>query len=262
MPRTDYSKIARVYDRAPDRRAWPDRHLGERLRAARGRKLTVLDLGCGTGNWLAVQMEAFGGAASWFGIDRSAQMLAHARRKAPQARLAIGTAENLPYRRAAIDLLASAFAFHHFEDKGAALDEMARVLAEDGSLRMTNLCPEHMPGWWVYRYFPGTAARDAARYWPAARIHDALVARGLSPAMRVTVRYHRSDPQYLRERVALKDISQIANLSHDELDQGLRRLSGAIAAGSPVSNQVAFIDCVARRGAFEDRVDEFSVEQD
>lgn len=54
----------------------------------------MLDVGCGTGSWLAAQARAFAErGASWFGVDPSDAMLARARAKLPQAALHTAPAE-------------------------------------------------------------------------------------------------------------------------------------------------------------------------
>ena len=77
MKKTDYSKIADRYD------SNKIRHLIERDEMITGlpccRDLRVLDLGCGTGNYLQAQTRYFSGdnkrTIFWFGADASEDML-------------------------------------------------------------------------------------------------------------------------------------------------------------------------------------------
>jgi SAM-dependent methyltransferase len=139
----------------------------------------VIDLGCGTGRWLAAQLAAFAPPGlRIFGIDPSEAMLGEARAKGLGG-LVLGRAEGLPLRDGTVDLVSASFCFHHFEDKEQALDEIARVLAPGGQLRLTNIEPGEPGCWWVHDFFPETVAIDAARFWPPARLGDALEARGL-----------------------------------------------------------------------------------
>ena len=81
MKKTDYTRIAPIYDQAAVRHDIPvDAELAARVDA--GRVEAVLDVACGTGNYLRVQREAHARAPiRWHGLDASEAMLARARDK-------------------------------------------------------------------------------------------------------------------------------------------------------------------------------------
>jgi SAM-dependent methyltransferase len=81
---TDYSKIAPAYDANPIRRRWePEPAIAAALAGTTGPVL-VLDLACGTGNFLAAQRAAFSDPRLvWHGCDLAAAMLEIARTKLP-----------------------------------------------------------------------------------------------------------------------------------------------------------------------------------
>lgn len=177
MAKVDYERVAETYDELAIRREVPkDQVIGE-LVARTVRPVRVLDVGCGTGAYLLAQAKAFGAAVELTGMDPSEGMLARARAKLPDSKLLLGSAESLPFPDAAFDFVATRFTFHHFEDKPRALREMRRVLAPGGTLFLTNIAPERMPGWWVFRLFPEAAA-DNERYWPAERLASELTTLG------------------------------------------------------------------------------------
>src|SRR5437016_5732498 len=99
MKRTDYETIAGRYDENAIRRRFPPEEIIEELLGrAPSDGIDVLDVGCGTGNYLAAQRVAYAGrAVRWFGIDPSPAMLARARGKLPGADLRLGRAEELPF---------------------------------------------------------------------------------------------------------------------------------------------------------------------
>lgn len=88
MSQEAYRRFARVYDRLMADMPYPEwlAFLDECF-ARYGRPDTIVDLGCGTGN-LAIPLAEAGYRV--LGIDRSADMLAVARRKAAHARLPDG----------------------------------------------------------------------------------------------------------------------------------------------------------------------------
>ena len=94
----------------------------------------VLDVACGTGAltrqaWARVQP---GGSVA--GLDINDGMLSVARRQAPEIEWHQGPAESLPFGDGVFDAVLCQFGLMFFEDRVAALSEMARVLRPGGRL--------------------------------------------------------------------------------------------------------------------------------
>jgi SAM-dependent methyltransferase len=230
---TDYSRIFDRYDANPDRhRIAVDAEILRLLKHANRRRiLRILDLACGTGNWLAVQMKACASPrVEWHGLDASADMLGVARPKVPAAHLIEGRAERLPYGDGTFDLVAVNFAFHHFGEKDAALDEMVRVLAAGGSLRMNNVAAEHADRWWVHRYFPDSRAIDRNRFWPVEHIVAGLAARGLASEVVFTIDDHPVRLAAKLEEARRRDVSELNLITEKAYRAGLAALARDIAA--------------------------------
>jgi ubiquinone/menaquinone biosynthesis C-methylase UbiE len=177
---TDYDNIAPRYD--IERGGWgvsPDDIVGSFDRSVRAK---VLDLGCGTGNYLAAQIEHFKERpVQWFGLDASARMLeACANKVRGQAHVMRARAEAVPFGDRSMDYMFCGWALHHFTDKDQAVSEMARVLKPSGRLQIVNIDPWTIRDWWVYRFFPQTWDEDQRRFWPLERLVTALEERGLS----------------------------------------------------------------------------------
>jgi SAM-dependent methyltransferase len=226
--RTDYEPLARRYDE--DRAAWSlprDDVIDELLASCP--IVRVLDLGCGTGRWLAAQRHFFGGSrVELLGADPSSAMLAEAHAKRI-TNIVRARAEDLPLSDTAVDYVASRFAFHHFSDKDRALDEVGRVLTASGVFRIDNFEPTAAYGYWVYEFFPETIAIDAARFWPPERTADALETRGFTVEVNLD-----ADPGEIRAGDALADaerrvLSHLALLDDDAYARGLARLRHAAA---------------------------------
>ena len=142
----------------------------------------VLEVGCGTGHWLA----AVGGASLrepqgrpepgrgpkasaersiLAGVDPSAPMLARARSAAPAARLARARAEALPWPDTTFDCIFCVNALHHFADRSRFFREARRVLKPGGALLTIGKDPHaDRDEWWVYDYFEETRAIDRERF--------------------------------------------------------------------------------------------------
>ena len=89
-----------------------------------GPGVRLLDAGCGTGEFLALAVKR-GATAS--GIDLSPDMLAAARRRAPEADLREGDITKLPYDDDAFDVVTAFNAVQFTDDVPATIAELARV---------------------------------------------------------------------------------------------------------------------------------------
>lgn len=104
--------------------------------------LRVLDLATGTGALAAAMLDRGGPPLELVAVDRSAPMLARARRRlAPfedrcRISVALADARRLPYPEGHFDLVASGYFLHLLkrQDAAAALEEVRRVLRPDGRL--------------------------------------------------------------------------------------------------------------------------------
>ncbi len=82
-------------------------------------------------------------------------------RNAPDAALAHGRAEHLPWRDAAFHRVVCINALHHFGDPLAFLQEARRVLHPGGAVMTIGLDPHTgLDQWCIYDYFEGTLAID------------------------------------------------------------------------------------------------------
>ena len=98
---------------------------------------TVLDIACGTGNFVRDFAKAVGRRGLVVGVDASPTMLARAvedTRSAANVAYVRGDAVRLPFRDGAFDAVCCFAALHLFDEPLAALDAMARVLAPGGRL--------------------------------------------------------------------------------------------------------------------------------
>ncbi len=125
MKGTDYSSIANQY--GAHRCVNPK--VVELLAATLHCGSRVLEVGCGTGHYLA-EMCALKGADGT-GVDPSPEMLS-ARAQHVSATLIVGRAEQLNVPADQFDLVYSVDVIHHVADRAAAYREAFRVLREGG----------------------------------------------------------------------------------------------------------------------------------
>jgi demethylmenaquinone methyltransferase/2-methoxy-6-polyprenyl-1,4-benzoquinol methylase len=138
----------------------------------------VLDAACGTGDLALADLRS--GARSVVGLDFSEEMLARARRKAPQLDWVQGDMLAMPFPDAAFDAATVGFGIRNVTDVEHALRELRRVLPIGGRLaileitqprgplrpfyslwfdRVVPLLGRLLPGGEAYTYLPASVRR-------------------------------------------------------------------------------------------------------
>jgi ubiquinone/menaquinone biosynthesis C-methylase UbiE len=105
----------------------------------------VLDVGCGTGTLLIEAAKRVGRSGPLRGVDRSPEMLAHARRKAAargiSAEFHEGSSDHLPFPDASFDVVFSTLMLHHLPASMqlATVAEVRRVLRPGGRIIIVDM---------------------------------------------------------------------------------------------------------------------------
>jgi SAM-dependent methyltransferase len=229
----DYSRQARTYDRT--RAASPGvlLQLREALAGTQGGRLA--DIGGGTGNY-ALALQEHGWEDSIV-IDRSPQMLAHARDKGLATLSA--DAQNLPCPDASFDAATLVSMLHHVEDPAAALAEARRVLRPNGRLAIMVYTREDIEDLWLLDLFPSTlewmrgthpTRAELLLLLPGAQWH--LFALGdLADASLAALAAH---PEKLLDecwRAQTSYFERLGRENPDELSAGLQRLAELLGGG-------------------------------
>jgi ubiquinone/menaquinone biosynthesis C-methylase UbiE len=225
----DYDAVAPKYNRRYEDNDYPGTSHVLRQHVADRAGLDVLEVGCGTGHWLAVLSEH---GARVAGLDSSAGMLEHARQRVPDARLELGSAESLPWADGSFDRVVCVNALHHFADKWAFVREAWRVLRAQGRLLVIGLEMQEVNRWCIYDYFEGTRARDEQRFAAADEIRQWMADCGFSSCWsREAERLSMRSPA--REALETGQLdpsvtSQLSLLSAEEYARGIARIRKAL----------------------------------
>lgn len=113
----------------------------ELCRTGVGPAETVLDVGCGTGFLTEALVGHLGPEGRVYALDFSDEMLARARRKVRDSRVAWlrASAERMPLADGACDRAICYSVWPHFRDQAAAVAELSRVLKPDGVVQVLHL---------------------------------------------------------------------------------------------------------------------------
>ena len=197
-----FDSVADVYDRVrASVHTPPARDLVALAEPAAGDR--VLDVGTGTGIAALAARDAVGPGGLVVGIDRSIEMLRVSRTKG-LGRVSVATANDLPFRDAAFDVVVAGFVIAFVPRHETAFFDMIRVLRPGGRLAVSAWGPpedefsrawrevaESYVGPDVLRGALTKAAPGEERFSDPKRLEESLREAGLRP-VRVERRAYRS----------------------------------------------------------------------
>jgi len=251
MITTDYSKIASKYDSNKIRHyIETDRNILNILELNNYQQVTVLDLACGTGNYLVKQIEEYKKyKIKWLGIDKSQDMLNVAKQKQLNAELISGDACEIPLENESVDYIKIRFAFHHFNDKKKALREIFRILKKDGAVSIYNLCQDYSHYSWVYKYYPQVEEIDKERFPNSMEIFKWLEETGFETQANINTiirKFYYSD---IIDEVQNRDMSQLNLISDEEYQMGLNKIIEDSKISEYLLADISFMDFFGKKQA-------------
>jgi ubiquinone/menaquinone biosynthesis C-methylase UbiE len=249
---TDYDRIADRFDTRYSHYSY-DGVRGTLLDFLGRQPSVVLDVGCGTGHWLAVAQSARPKPSLCFGLDPSAPMLARARGGAPLAHLIRARAEELPWADASFDRLFCVNVIHHVTDRVRFFTEARRILKPGGGLLTIGMDPHtDRDEWWVYDYFEETRGIDRNRFARVRTLRGEMALAGFAwsesmEAEHIELVWPASDA-LAAGIVDPAFTSQLTMLSDEEFARGAGRLRQANEAAGGELQLVADLRLYATIG--------------
>lgn len=197
----------------------------------------VLEVGCGTGNYIVAIQEITGCDAA--GIDPSEGMLRVAIERGAPVTFDLGSGESLPFEDTTFDLVFSVDVIHHIQDRAAYYREALRVLRPGGKICTVTDSAEiiraRQP---LSNYFPETVAAELKRYPPVSELRHLMEVAGFQNLSEEVVELRRelTDIQGYRD----KAYSSLHLIPEEAFQRGIRRLEADLQKG-PILNVSMYV---------------------
>ena len=210
--------------------------------AETGDAARILEVGCGTGYWLASLRSA---TDQLYGLDLSAGMLAQARSQQERLALAQGRACQLPFADDCADMVYCVNAIHHFQRQRDFVFEARRLLRPGGILVVTGIDPRaHRHCWYIYDYFWGTYETDLDRFPSWGMVTDWMVEagfEGIEWKLVERIEDQKEGRAVFADPFLQKDAcSQLTLLTDEAYAAGLRRIGAALAKAEAEGRLLTF----------------------
>lgn len=189
-----------------------------------GSSISVLDFGCGTGNYLSRIHQRF--RCQCYGVEPSDGMRSKALSKPGMLKIEKGDHLAIPFPSETFDFSYMTDVIHHIPFLPAMFRELVRVLKTGGLLCVVTESHAQIDGRFYNQYFPSLAANEKSRYPDIAEITTRAHDAGLRV---VATESLASPPSQVSEgfirNVAEKNWSMFRLLADEEFSKGLQALT-------------------------------------
>ena len=228
MTTINYNCIAGEYHRNRRARSGVLRDLIEG--SGIGSSSAVLEVGCGTGNYLRAINDECG--CRCIGVDPHEQMLVFASHELrPNISFQMGTAEAIDFSTASFDFIFSVDVIHHLTDRPAYFRRACRQLRPGGTLCTVTdseeIIRKREP---LSRYFPETIEVELGRYPGMALLKEEMFSAGFAEVWESI----SETPYGVRDLTPYREkaFSSLHLISAEAHLRGLAEMEDALAKGS------------------------------
>jgi SAM-dependent methyltransferase len=227
---TDYDEYAPTYAKVRSAVPWVVAPLAA-LIAPLAPGATVLEIGCGTGNYIGSLAEVRPDL-SYVGFDLSERMLSEARNRTSGVSFLTGdAAQAFPCRDRVCELAFAVDVVHHITDLPCFFTESARVLGAGGHLAVVTDSEENMRQRSLTRYFPDILPIELRRYPSLALLHRLASEAGFGTAAEEPASGQVPLTDAFVDKLAAKCSSAIRLLTAAQHEAGMDRVRRAQTHG-------------------------------
>jgi len=221
---TDFAAIASTYDETRYGHSEILTIVKDAIRRHQGTDMTIVDVGCGTGNETSLIRE-LPQASMVIGVDSCLEMLSKARRKGLLL-LVMADASALPFRDASVDMVFSSFLLHHLRGRELRqlFAESYRILRRGGVV--LSIAAEHAQlRRKIYApYFPDAIDAECARTPDRTEVETIYREAGFASVEATPFLYELRDRDSMVARLNGRYASQLTLLDPDEFAAGMTAL--------------------------------------
>lgn len=187
-------------------------------------ELSVLDFGCGTGNYIKFLSQL----TNWklYGLDASDNMLDYARKKTNSTLIKKGSDSYIPFKNNMFDYIYMVDVIHHIDNIDQMFAEFSRVSKENALLCIcTENETQRKEKFW-YQYFPSAFDIDSLRFYSTEQIIKSASKNEytLKTIQEVNViQYHSISSEFIAE-IENKSISVLHLINQNEYELGLKKI--------------------------------------
>ena len=191
----------------------------------------VLDLGCGTGNFLT-ELDTI--PAKLLGMDISAGMLTQARAKTSKAKLILADGVAIPLQDRSFQTAYSILVLHHIPDKIRLMSEVYRILHRKGRFVIQSCSHEQLSTFWFYHYFPRGLQIDRKRFPDFTELSAMLMEVGFKDISIHPCPFEalfKETPELYLNKSYRDGCSTFFLLTPEEIRQGCERIKEDVSSG-------------------------------
>ncbi len=185
---------------------------------------TVLDFGCGTGNYLSKLTMDFG--INPYGIEPSTRMRELAQRKLGATCIRSGDHTNIPFPELYFNKIYCTDVIHHIREIDTLFSNLIRVATAGAKLCICTESPYQLAEKYWIRYFPDALTADLERFYPVSDIICAGEKAGWIYRKTVLTEDEQVSPisASFMQRVELKTLSVFHLISDESFELGRARI--------------------------------------
>ncbi len=233
----DYDKVATIYDEV---RMGDPEMVHQLLQGIDLRLIDrVLDIGCGTGNNTLLFTRI--SKLNVIGLDLSLGMLTEARSKTREMSFIHAPADRIPILTDSFEFIFMTEVIHHLPDVRATLEEIFRILKQEGKMCIVTQSHEQIADRMTSRFFPDTIAIDQARYPSIPFLECELNEVGFS---QVHTDYYTFAPVQLGAKylhtVEKRGFSMLHKITDEAYAKGLANLRTSMKDGKPLDYSAGY----------------------
>jgi len=194
----------------------------------------VLDLGCGTGNFLT-ELDSI--SAKLLGLDISAGMLTQAKAKTSRTGLILGDGVAMPLQDGSFQAAYCILVLHHISDKIRLISEVHRILRRQGRFVIQSCSHEQLSTFWFYHYFPRGLEIDRRRFPDFTELSGMLMEVGFKDISIHPCPFEalfKETPELYLDKSYRDGNSTFFFLTPEEIEQGCERIKEDVSSGRAV----------------------------